>query len=397
MKVLAIGLGAEQIEAIRYARKIGLFVIGIDYSNQLPAIKYVNEFYCIDLSRELEIINYIRDKGIAFVIPSTIGKLLTTIGAINDALKLQGVTREAAQVITNKELYYKCLKQSDLYVPSRKVISNPTKKKLKDTITDDMLPCILKPSYGSGSRGVIIIDKVDLIENAVEYSIGEILENESIIIEEYVEGVEYGIDFRVEINELVLLSMREKTMTKNPYRQETGYKSFRPNDELHSYVESSLKKIMENFNGVQNCLGHADVILLKNGEVYFVEISLRPAGLGIMYNFLPYSIGFNPVYNMIDVLTTRSVYKYPEYSELYFAMHLLDLPKGEVIEIPSNDMLVTLPFLRKFEVNLYVGQLIHEVKSGKDILHRGYFIVESINEENAIVHKELLFDFLKVM
>src|SRR5690606_992822 len=115
----------------------------------------------------------------------------------------------------------------------------------------------------------------------VEYHYTTLLENESTLIEKFIEGIEYGIDARIINGQFELLLIREKILTKLPYRQEVGY--------LAPAVlnETTKRKIIKMFQeiisymGVDECLFNADIII-KDQEIFIIECSGRPAGLNLM-------------------------------------------------------------------------------------------------------------------
>lgn len=390
MNVLAIGLGEEQVNAIEYALSIGLYVIGVDRSPHLPAVKLVHEFYEIDLKNQEKIVQLAKEKQISFIIPSTIGALLTTIGRINDELNLSGVSSALSSLLTDKVKYYEYLNKMGLFVPQRKVVHNPTFDIAQEKIKNMTLPIILKPSKGSGSRGVIMIENGNEIDSSILYALNQLNKDESLLIEEFVSGQEYGVDFRVEKERITILSIRQKEMTPLPYRQEIGYFSYSSISKIQAKVKVGLVTFFQSFDKLKDCIGNLDVII-KDDLVYFLEMSLRPAGLGIMYNYLVHIIGFNPVHNMIDVLAERDQYRYPVESNECLAMFFFNLPEGTIIKVPSKEEIMSSPSVVAYELNLKAGDTITRVKRGSDILNRGFLILKGNNYRMIEIEKNNIF------
>ena len=96
------------------------------------------------------------------MLTAPIGRYLTSIGAVNDALSLPGITRRMAQLCTDKFLFHEKLAAEGL----RNCHCYSLDGGLKNDISLKLeYPAILKPRYGSGSRGVY--------EEYIRYRIGK--------------------------------------------------------------------------------------------------------------------------------------------------------------------------------------------------------------------------------
>lgn len=381
-KVLALGLTREQFEGIKYAKSKGLYIIGIDRNLPEEIKTYIEEYYEIDLKEEQKIIKLVRDMGVSFVIPSTIGHLLTTIGAVNDSLNLPGVNKEWANNLTNKAIYNELLVKKELFTPAKEIVLEPNSDNVIKTIHQIGLPCILKPAKGSGSRGVITIFKENEIETAVNYSLDALMENENLIIEAFIRGEEYGVDFQITSGEIEVLAIRKKILTNLPYRQEVGYISEKNNNLIYK-IQEKLMVFFEELPKKIISLGHADLIVNEKG-LYFIEMSLRPAGLGITHNYLPITIGYNPVEKMIDYLNNGTQSKYLTQHPNFVGLFFWDLPTGKVRSILSENLTEVLTY----KLNLEIDSEIKKVKTGIDIFGRGFFIIESQSEIELIKKRD---------
>ncbi|MGE7022750.1 ATP-grasp domain-containing protein [Solibacillus cecembensis] len=379
-KVLALGLTREQFEGIKYAKSKELYIIGIDRNLPEDIKAYIDEYYRIDLKEEQKIVELVKNMGIAFIIPSTIGHLLTTVGAVNDALNLPGINKEWANNLTNKEIYNNLLVKKKLFTPTKKIVFKPNLDNVIELVHKVGLPCILKPAKGSGSRGVITISKENEIETAVNYSLDALFVNEKLIIEEFVSGEEFGVDFQIISGEIKVLAMRWKILTELPYRQEIGYISDN-NTELILEVQKKLKVLFEEAPLKIISLGHVDMILNEK-NIFFIEMSLRPAGLGITYNYLPSIIGYNPIERLIDYLKGDNLNKYSVKNSNFVGLFFWDLPMGKVSNI-KRESLINVEI---YKLNLEIGSEINKVRTGNDIFERGFFILEA-QSKTALVKK----------
>src|SRR5699024_2059094 len=83
-------------------------------------------------------------------------------------------------------------------------------------------PVMMKPSDGSGSRGIEKITKEEEIENAFLRSVAESSIG-SVIIEDFIEGKEIGIESIVIDGKPFVLGVMDKYMTEAPYYAELGH------------------------------------------------------------------------------------------------------------------------------------------------------------------------------
>ena len=83
-------------------------------------------------------------------------------------------------------------------------------------------PVIVKPTDRSGSRGITKITDVDMLKNAVDYAIKESFEKKALI-EEFIEGKEYSVEFISYKGSHTFLALTEKFTTGEPHYIETGH------------------------------------------------------------------------------------------------------------------------------------------------------------------------------
>lgn len=378
IKVLSIGAGAEQVFSIQEAKKRGLFVVAVDGNNNACGFEYADVFHVIDLKNVDEIIHIAKEHEIAFILPSPIGRFLTTVGAVNDALNLPGVSEQAAKIFTDKKQYFDLLHKHGLFLPKQTYI--PPSERSIERITQEIhsigLPCMLKTNNGSGSRGVIAIHHKEEMNESVLFHLQSVFDTEGTLIESFIDGKEYGLDGRILDGEFELLLLREKIMSDLPYRQEIGYISpVNVDKEVIEQISSNIQSIINDLQ-IDNCLFNADVII-HNDYTFIIEASARPAGLKLMEEFIPRLTGVNPVPNLIDVFLGGAKKQRSRVEHKCIGMYFFDLPEGKLGRVPNSSELKHHPNMLFYNCNLIEGSEIGIVREGKDILSRGFFLIES--------------------
>lgn len=362
---------------------MGYKVIALDGESNSEGFKYADQYYVVDLKNKTEILKIAKKHNIKAIIPSPIGSILSNVGFLNDQLGLKGISEEAALNCTDKKKLNEKLRESISLARQVEAIGY---EQIKEAIKKIGLPCILKPRTGSGSKGVITILEEQNIEKSIKIHMNDSTSKESLI-EEFIEGKEYGIDGIVENGVLKIIMHRDKTITKLPYRQEVAYMA--PSslikedlDIIQDYLDKICKKLKLN-----HCLIHCDLIY-DNGRPYLIEISGRPAGLKISEKLVMECISLNIIENAINYMLDKDYTFYGEVNKNVL-LQFIDIEEGKVLEIPNKEELLHSNIV-DYNSNINVGDITTTIKNGVDLYKRGYFILSSkdrkkLYEESIVI------------
>lgn len=297
---LCVTAGTEQVASIRKARALGLRVVAVDRNPDAPGLKEADVGIPLNPVDETAVIQLAKSYGIRLVLPVPIGRLITTVGAVNDALGLPGVTRQAAALCSDKLAFRQTIAQFGL-MPTECVVARG-RGEIINALKAFPLPCILKPRFGSGSRGVVVIQNEARIEELVSEHLALGNDPEETLIEGFVEGTEVGVDAAVTSGSITITSVRMKTVTPIPYRQTVGYHgpaplSTKQFDELREVLQGAVTA-----TGCNDSLLHFDVILRKGEMPYLIEMAPRPAGLRMAEVMVPAMTGIDFISEGIKML-----------------------------------------------------------------------------------------------
>ena len=109
MKAAIIGASEEALHTIEKAHEYGLTVVALDGNGKAPGLSAADKALVVDISDEEETIRAVREEKADFVLTVPIGRYLTTIGAVNDALTLPGISKEMAVLCTDKYSFHNTL------------------------------------------------------------------------------------------------------------------------------------------------------------------------------------------------------------------------------------------------------------------------------------------------
>ncbi|MCM1128076.1 MAG: ATP-grasp domain-containing protein [Lachnospiraceae bacterium] len=379
MKAAVIGAGEESLYTINKAHEYGIEIIALDGNPKAEGLDAADTAMAVDISKEDAVIGALKKEQPDFVLTAPIGRYLTTVGAVNDALGLPGISREMAVLCTDKFLFHQRMQEQKLrmgrcyYAEGGRItdVSGRIYQGEKE-IGEELLltfPAILKPRYGSGSRGIYILNSRKQLMEALEAVSGE-----AYVLEECAQGEEYGADGAVIGEQFYLVLLRKKENTPLPARQAVGYFSVSPSDGLWQEVQEYMEKTVVCL-GLKECLFHADIIKTERG-LFAVEMSARPSGHNLHNFFTPLCTGVDVVEEYI-----RHRIGLPCHFETEkvrpMLIHYFDL-QGKVKQVPNQEEVQEALSVKlvEWKCRIREGEELAPVTDGHSLMGRGFFVLE---------------------
>lgn len=402
MRAALIGAGEESLHTIQKAQELGVRVTALDGNPRAAGLEAADEGLTVDIADEKAVLEALRSRKPDFLITGPIGRYLTTAGAVNDALGLPGISRQAAVLCTDKYLFHRKLQEKGLrnchcyLLAAGEPIS-------KDAYADLGFPAILKPRYGSGSRGIFFLEERAQLEEALpglcaagvpagagrkpqelipeEDYVQELIPEEDYVLEEAVGGVEYGVDAAMDGERFCMILLRRKLLTAPPARQAVGYLSIAPGGSgadarLCERAEAYLSEVTA-LLGLKNCLLHAD-LMIGEDHIFAIELSARPSGHNLHNLFTPMATGVDMAGQYIRSRCGMACSYVPEKTEKLM-IHYFDLEECLVKTVPEPGGL-KLPegiVLRAWHCTINPGDSMEKVSTGHSLMGRGYFILQA--------------------
>ncbi len=395
MKAVIIGASKEALHTIKMAHEHGLTVTALDGNPKAAGLRAADKAIVVDISDEKATIEAVRKENPDFVLTVPIGRYLTTIGAVNDALKLPGISRDMAVLCTDKFKFHKTLNEKELrrchcYAVEGQRITNVDGMEFhKEDISYNKLPiafpAILKPRYGSGSRGIHMLTCWRMLAEALD-----IVSGEPYVLEECIAGEEYGVDGAVIQGKFQMILLRKKENTPPPARQAVGYFSVLPSDEFWQQVYDYMEKVIECLR-LNECLLHADIMRSAEGP-FVIELSARPSGHNLHNLFTPLCTGVDMAEEYIKYRMGLP-YSFTPAGTKSMLIHYFDM-QGKVNHVPGIEQVQRTSGAKVvvWECNLKKGEELAPVSDGHSVMGRGYFVLEGeeweyLREQAEIVKK----------
>lgn len=394
MKAAIIGASGEAIHTIKRAKKYGLTVLALDGNGEAAGLATADRQLIVDISDEARTIEALKKESPDFLLTAPIGRYLTATGAANDALGLPGISKKMAVLCTDKfrfhmELNKKGLRQCHCYAVSNGKIMAKDADTEKDSWegisgngsvsaflenTELEFPAILKPRYGSGSRGICLLSDSGQLQGALDH-----ISDEPYVLEECISGEEYGVDGAVIDNRFYMILLRKKENTPPPARQAVGYFSVPATDgfwrQTRDYMEEAV-----NCLGLGECLLHGDIIKGKDGP-FVIELSARPSGHYLHNVFTPLCTGVDAAEEYIR-RRMGLPYDFTSRGTKSMLIHYFDM-QGKVNDVPSREQVKREigAKLAAWECGVKAGEKLGAVSDGHSLMGRGYFVLEGDGQE----------------
>lgn len=402
MKAAIIGASEEALHTIEKAHEYGLTVVALDGNGKAPGLSAADKALVVDISDEEETIRAVREEKADFVLTVPIGRYLTTIGAVNDALTLPGISKEMAVLCTDKYSFHKTLFEQGLRSCHCYGVGNHLGDETPNDVLAEKLvngelplafPAILKPRFGSGSRGIHMLNRREELERALQEA-----EGESYVLEECIEGEEYGVDGAMVGSDFQMVLLRYKRNTPPPARQAVAYFSVQPADPFYEQVKVYMQRVTACL-GLRECLLHADLIRGENGP-FVIELSARPSGHNLHNLFTPLCTGVDVAEEYIKYRMGKPFCFVPKQTKSMM-IHYFDM-QGEVKQVPDQVQVEqTLKELHqisenglpevsliKWECHIIAGEALQPVSDGHSLMGRGYFILEGDDQKELALCAE---------
>ncbi len=286
--------GAElQIPLIKEAKKLGLKTIVSDLNPDCVARKMADIFAHIDIFDTLAHIEYIKLHNLNIIGVLAAGiDVPETMAALNEHLKLKGVSLKTALLVKNKDLFRIKLKELNYPTPVFSIIDEKNISNLDKILSHMPYPLIVKPTNNCGSRDMKIFNK-----NSIELT--QFIKNnfdkyELLLVEEMWIGKEQTVECLVDINGKFhngFITDRNFTF-KDGYPIETGlvHPTQLSNDkqkELYSLAKKVAKDLKIEAGAVK-----LDTIYTKDGP-RIIELTVRHSGGFDCQYLVPRSRGKN--------------------------------------------------------------------------------------------------------
>lgn len=348
-KILILGAIKLICDMVERAQALGAYVVVADYYEDSPAKKVADEAVLIDATDVDALVKYCRENKIDGVTTGFIDALMPACYEVCKQLGLPYyATPKMLSMSTNKIDFKETCIEYALPVPRTYLIG----KELSGSVFSELsFPVFVKPLDSSGSRGAGVCYTAEEVSAQFEQA-KKFSPTDTAIIEDYITGTEFLLDYIAVDGEFRLLSMFDRYMCddRDSARNYANI-SMAPAKQLNHYLSDINDKVIEMFRS----LGFRDGLIFMQGhtdgsKITFYEMGCRLGGS--FYKLEQECIGLNPIDMVIryaltgkmveDIQTvSHDISKFPQYAISYNC--LLGGSGETVADIKGFDIMKQLP------------------------------------------------------
>ncbi len=288
--ILLLGGSAQQIIAIKTAKKLGYRTVLCDYLADNPGQYEADKFYQTSTTDMQAVLDIAKQENIDGIIAYASDPAAPTAAYVAQSLGLPGNPYDSVEILCNKDKFRAFLKENGFNTPEACGYTG-----IEDAYGDVMsgkfnLPIIIKPVDSSGSKGVTVIRTTDKLVEALEFAMS-FSRGKRIVLEEFIEKKHnylIGGDIFIKNGKIVLWGLLNCHRDNNVNPLVPVGKSY-PLDLADSdinEVKNVLQRmvdILEIKDGAMN----VELVVDKNNRVWPIDIGPRNGG-----NMIPDLLGY---------------------------------------------------------------------------------------------------------
>lgn len=380
-KVLILGGGTAQLELIKTAREMGIQTVVVGSAGAYQGYDIADKVYNVDILDKEKILTIAREENVAGVCMVCSDFGLQTLGYLCDKLKLKGITETSAIISSNKLSMKEVLVNNNIPTARHIKVSNETDiEKALDRLT---FPLMIKAVDLQGSKGIFKCTTPEEVFSNYKYIL-ELTKTPYCILEEFIEGEEFGVQAFVWNNDILFILPHGDILwqsgdTTVPIGHFVPY---RVNSELlesiHSIVSRSIKAM-----GYDNCAVNVDLIL-RNGKVYVIELTGR-AGANGLSDITSHYLGIDYLKFILlaatdnDPLTYWATHHFTKQTILSRQLFTQQEGKVSMIQINPNSR------IEKTTLFIKPGDTVHKFKNSADCVGRILCRADNLNECETVI------------
>lgn len=289
-KLLVIGAGIGQVNIVKMAKEMGVYVIVVTYAGDWPATKLADETWDIDIYDYEAIIERAKNEKIDAVISDQNDLMMPTVAKVAETLGIPGNTYNQVWSYCNKKNYRKNCERLGIPVPKNMVLHEGDSFEAFDV----PLPWIVKPTDSQSSIGVKKIEKLEEAKAAISEAINA-SKNGEAILEEFFVGKELVCEGFIENGKYYNLAFADRkyfdlkdlmipTQTLFPSVVDAEIQS-----KILSYETKMAAEIGPSF-----AIVHSEYLYNEQTkEIRVVESALRGGGVFISSHLIPFATGID--------------------------------------------------------------------------------------------------------
>lgn len=286
-KILLLGGSAQQVIAIKTAKRLGYYTVLCDFLIDNPGQYEADKFYLVSTTDKDAVLEVAQKEQIDGVLAYASDPAAPTAAYIAEKLGLLGNPYQSVEILCNKDQFRKFLLENGFSTPKAKgyaSIENALKEK-----ENFEFPIIIKPVDSSGSKGATVLYSGDGVENALTFAFG-FSRCHRIIIEHFVEKKHpylIGGDIFIKNGKIVLWGLMNchRDNRVNPLVPVGKSYPLKLEEKDIQHVKETLSSMVKKL-GICNGSMNVELVVDKSNRVWPIDVGPRSGG-----NMIPDLLG----------------------------------------------------------------------------------------------------------
>ncbi len=272
-KLMILGAGVYQVPLIRKAKQLGCETLVASIPGAYPGFRYADRAFYVDTTDEEAILQIAREEAIDGICTTGTDVAVKTIGRVCEAMELRGLSARAAEIAVNKDAMKQAFLEHGVRTAEVREVPLSADDRAVQAVCEELgYPVIVKAIDSSGSRGITVVRGPEEISAAVR-SAREITRQDRYLIEEYLEGEEFGAQAFVQDGRLEFVLPHGDEVYQGDAGVPVGHYVPFDHPEFTEDAVRQTERAVEAM-GLDNCALNIDFIVSR-GQVYMIEIGAR--------------------------------------------------------------------------------------------------------------------------
>lgn len=388
-KILIIGAGDYQVPAIKRVRQMGYAAYCVDYKEGQPGFEYANGYKIIDVKDKEACLAYAQELSIDGVLTWGATLTLPTVSYIGERMNLPCMPMATSEISMSKYQIRKALDDFGLNSAGRTFELNSQEEAKNQVYT---LPFVVKPTDGSGSKGVCIVKESSEIENAIQYAF-EGARNNQIYVEPYIDGEEFTVEAYVCNGQCYIYSIvkTEFYWTENyPIYKQTTYLGITP--EVEQAITLEVEKAVKALNVTWGPINFDLIVSADNNKPYIIDVGIRNGQNLIASHIVPYSRGVDELDNSINLCLGIETDAIPK-KKKYISSRLLIYNPGVIKQIKDVNQVIGTNNIVDIIMRKKEGDILPPYQTKSDIC--GWVLTEGDTPDAASQYADAAWETLQ--
>lgn len=301
-RLLLLGGGFEQLNALRIAKELGAEVIVFDGHKDAACSYEADEFHQVNIKNPEELIAKATEAHIDAVFVHA-AELAVEAATVAQHFSLPGLPVDVALRGTEKSERSACLMEADIRVPKFAALDGKADWDAWSRAAATLeFPMMAKPTRLAGARGVQYLETMDDLR--AYYEARSEFGGQSFQLEEYIQGLQLStesvaFDGRLEATS-VALRHYDTTASLWPFQIEDGHSMpWSGADETRAHLDDLIDQCRVAI-GIEDGVLKGDIIITNDGEMVVLEMAVRTSGGRFCDTVVPLSSGVNILYPLLQ-------------------------------------------------------------------------------------------------